>query len=79
MATEEERLVSVPSDQLVPGHAYEYDVETPGAKAIKDGVPYALASEDDLALYAGANERLAERVRCISRGSRCWGMARRRR
>lgn len=60
MATEEERLVSVPSDQLVPGHAYEYDVETPGAKAIKDGVPYALASEDDLALYAGANERLAE-------------------
>lgn len=45
--------------ELISGHPYEHDVETPGAKSLKDGVPYALATEDDLKLYAEANERLA--------------------
>ncbi len=55
-----EENLKLDAGELVVDRPYEHDVESPGAKSLKDGVPYALATENDLALYAEANERLSQ-------------------
>lgn len=60
MATEEQKPVSVPPGDLVPGHPYVIDPET-GGRAISDGVSYAsVEREKDLAASDAAKEQLAQ-------------------
>lgn len=59
MTTQDETHGRLTDEDLVRGRAYAIDPET-GEKASLDGVSYAYATEEDLALYDEANRQLAQ-------------------